>query len=229
MKNLSKYIFPAACVLCYKHAPVEENSLCIDCLEAISYTQTDSCPVCSSDSIGLLDVCHQCLELKRPWKLGGAPLKLDQNVREIIHKFKYNSNLALSRYLIKEMTEFIENKNFPNIKLVTMVPLHWYKQIRRGFNQAEVLAQGIADNIGVPCLKTLKRRRSSSAQALKNRQQRQKNITHIFTVPEKEKMPDGAILLIDDVMTTGATLAACTEALIEAGAKSVYVLTAARG
>ena len=137
--------------------------------------------------------------------------------------------MALSRFLIFEMLRFLENRNFPEISAVTMVPLHWYKYFKRGFNQAEILAQGVADQLGVPCIKTLKRRKSSSAQALKSRKQRQKNITHIFDVPERQKVPNGAILLIDDVMTTGTTLAACTKALIEAGAERVYVLTAARG
>ncbi|MCM8539974.1 MAG: ComF family protein [Lentisphaeraceae bacterium] len=229
MKNLRKYIFPEVCTLCYKNSPDQDKFLCIECIKEVIHTQTDSCPLCSSDSIGLLDVCHQCIDLKRPWTSGGAPLKFESLTREIIHKFKYNSNLAISRYLIDEMAEFIENKDFPEFSLITMVPLHWYKQITRGFNQAEILAEGISQKTGVPCRKVLKKRRSASAQALKNRRQRQKNITHIFDVPEKQKLPNGAILLIDDVMTTGATLAACTEALTNAGAESVYVLTAARG
>jgi len=137
--------------------------------------------------------------------------------------------MALSRFLISEMNRFMENRDFPEISAVTMVPLHWFRYFKRGFNQAEILAQGVAEHLGVPCIKTLKRRRASSAQALKSRQQRQKNITHIFDVPEKQKLPNGAILLIDDVMTTGTTLAACTKALNEAGVEEVYVLTAARG
>ena len=229
MKNLRKYIFPEVCTLCYKNSPDQDKFLCIECIKEVIHTQTDSCPLCSSDSIGLLDVCHQCLDLKRPWHAGGAPLKFNGITREIIHKFKYNSNLAISRYLIEEMTEYLANKDYPEFSLVTMVPLHWYKQISRGFNQAEILADGISQNIGIPCQKLLRKRKGVSAQALKNRRQRQKNITHIFDVPEKQKLPNGAILLIDDVMTTGATLAACTEALINAGAESVCVLTAARG
>ena len=85
-------------------------------------------------------------------------MKLEGINREIVHKFKYNSNMAVSHFLIKEMGEFIENKDFPEISLVTMVPLHWYRQIRRGFNQAEILARGIAKRIGVPCEEVLKRR-----------------------------------------------------------------------
>ena len=229
MKALTKYIFPDICSFCCKAPPASENLLCKECLEEISHTQENSCPLCSSDAIGLLDVCHQCLDLKRPWAHGGAPLKFSGLTREIIHKYKYNSNMALSRFLTFEMNQFIENRDFPDISAVTMVPLHWFKYFRRGFNQAEVLARGVAEYLGVPCIKTLKRRRAASAQALKSRQQRQKNITHIFDVPEKQKVPNGAILLIDDVMTTGTTLAACTKALIEAGAGKVYVLTAARG
>lgn len=229
LKNLLKYIFPEVCFLCTTSPALKKDGLCQQCLKQIVYTHEEVCPLCSSEIVGLLDICDQCINVKRPWKAGGAPLKFTGTVREIIHKYKYNSNLTLSRYLVEEMTNFVSHRNFPALKAVTTVPMHWYKQFKRGFNQAELLAQGIAINLELPFIKTLKRQSLSTAQALKTRHQRQKNITHIFKVTKKQKLPDGAILLIDDVMTTGATLAACTKALMAAGSEEVYVLTAARG
>ena len=228
MKKLLKYIYPEICTLCTVN-PSSENYLCTDCIRELEFTQSSDCPLCSSEVTGLLNLCHQCLENKRPWSAGGAPLKFSGTARELIHKYKYNSNLTLSRFLIGTMTEYIGDRDFPDIEWVTMVPMHWYKKFKRGFNQAEILARGISENLELPCHNLLRRKNTSSSQALKTRRQRQKNITHIFEVREKQKMPNGAILLIDDVMTTGATLAACTKALTDAGAKEVYVLTAARG
>jgi competence protein ComFC len=227
--NTISYIFPYVCSLCQKQKPADERYLCVDCLAEVHFTEKDNCPLCGSDFDTLLNICPQCLEQQRPWVSGGAPLNFKGQSREIIHRFKYNSQLVLSRFLVAEMVKYLKSNNAPKFAAVTMVPLHWLRQWRRGYNQAEVLAQGISRQIGSPCHKLLKRKRSGPAQALKNKTQRQKNITHIFKIPEKQKLPDGAILLVDDVMTTGATLTACTKALNEAGAKEIYVLTAARG
>jgi competence protein ComFC len=215
--------------MCQTKEPTDERYLCNDCLMEMSFTQGSNCPLCGSDFDTLLDICTQCIEQKRPWISGGAPLHFEGQTREVIHKFKYNSQLVLSRFLISEMVQYLQKSNMPDFAVVTMVPLHWTRQWKRGYNQAEVLARGIAKQINVPCRKLLKRKHWAAAQALKNKSQRQKNITQIFNVPEKQKLPDGAILLIDDVMTTGATLTACTKALNNAGAKQIYVLTAARG
>lgn len=207
----------------------KDNYLCEPCLRELEYTQIPNCPLCSSDVHGFLNICQQCLEEKRIWSGGGAPLKFRGASRELIHQFKYNSNLTLSRYLVKVMTEYFSTRDFPDIVMVTMVPMHWYKKFRRGYNQAEILAQGVAQNLELPCQDLLVRNKLSGAQALKSKIQRQKNITQIFKIREKQKIPNGAILLIDDVMTTGATLTACAKALLAAGATKVYVLTAARG
>jgi competence protein ComFC len=119
--------------------------------------------------------------------------------------------------------------NIPKPSTITMVPMHWYRQWRRGYNQAEILAKGLAEKLDIPFTPLLKRHHWTSAQALKNRLQRRENMRNIFTANEKQKSPQGAILLIDDVITTGATLEACSQALIKSGAEKVYILTAARG
>ena len=116
-----------------------------------------------------------------------------------------------------------------NFSCVTFVPMHWTKKIRRGFNQAEILAQGIASKIESPYKDLLTKKSQSSAQALKNKSQRKSNIRQIFKINEKQKVPEGAILLVDDVLTTGTTLTACSKVLLENGAREIYVITAARG
>ena len=229
MNKLLNYVFPWVCSLCDKGTPLDERYICRDCLSQLTYTGEDNCPLCGTDFDTLLDICPQCVKQSRPWTRGGAPLKFEGNSREIVHHFKYNSKLVLSRFLVPEMVFYLRRKLTENFSAVTMVPLHWSRQWKRGYNQAEVLAAGIAEEMSIPCLSLLKRSSSRSAQALKNKAQRQKNISGIFHVPKKKYIPKGTILLIDDVMTTGTTLAACTGALLEAGADEVCVLTAARG
>jgi ComF family protein len=107
--------------------------------------------------------------------------------------------------------------------------MHWFKQWQRGYNQAQILAQELSKKINCPLKPLLKRRHWTGAQALMSRTQRQENIRHIFEFNTKEKMPKGTILIVDDVLTTGATLTACCKALINSGAKDICILTAARG
>ena len=80
--------------------------------------------------------------------------------------------------------------------------MHWFKKIRRGYNQAELLAEGISKSLGVVHLPLLKRKKQKSVQALKSRRQRKENISQIFEINEKQKVPEGTILLVDDVLTT---------------------------
>ena len=168
------------------------------------------------------------MEEKRPWTAGGSLLKLEGHSREVVHQFKYNSKLTLSRFLVPEMAWYVKRKMKTEISAVTMVPLHWTRKWKRGFNQAHILAEGIAKELNIPCVSLLRRKYSAAAQALKNKAQRQKNITRIFHVPQKEKMPQGTILLIDDVMTTGATARALAGLLVNAGATRVDIWLLAR-
>ena len=228
-KAALNYIFPDVCCLCHEKQS-SYKYICEDCLKKVVYQNGQCCPLCSSplDST-ILNICNQCLKTKRPWTAGSAPLRLEDNSREIVHHFKYNGQITLAHFLIEKMYESFIKQNFPKPAAVTMVPMHWVKKWQRGYNQAEILANGLAKRLNAPLLPLIKRRQWTAAQALKNRRQRQKNILKVFEVREKIKMPDGAILLVDDVMTTGATLTVCSKLLIEKGAGQIYVLTAARG
>ena len=110
---------------------------------------------------------------------------------------------------------------------VVAVPLHWRRKWDRGFNQSELLAQSIGRRCGVPVLHPVRRRRSTRAQAGLSNSRRRENVAGAF-VAKPGRARGLRILLIDDVMTTGATASACAHALKRAGAKSVALLTLAR-
>ncbi|MCH2208078.1 MAG: ComF family protein [Lentisphaerales bacterium] len=227
--SLKSYIFPEVCSLCKENKSFDESYICKSCLNELERTPENSCQLCSSPIDTFLKLCHQCIENPRPWQKGKAPLLLKGQSREIIHKFKYNSQIILSRYLVQAMVEKIHQTTIRELSCVTPVPMHWFKKMKRGFNQAELLAEGISKALDKPHLPLLKRKMQKSVQALKSRSQRKENISHIFEINEKQKVPEGTILLVDDVLTTGATLTACSKVLLENGAREIYVLTAARG
>jgi ComF family protein len=110
--------------------------------------------------------------------------------------------------------------------LVTAVPLHWRRQWQRGFNQSELLAKAMARARGIPAMKVLRRGSATRAQAGLSNAQRRENVTGAFRA--RRRVNGMRILLIDDVMTTGATAGACARALKKAGAKSVSLAALAR-
>lgn len=227
--SLSEYIFPKVCSICKENKSFDDSYICETCYQDLVFTQETNCKLCSSSIDSFLNICTQCIENSRPWKLGFSPLVFKGQSREAIHKFKYNSQLIISRLLVNLMIESLIASEDLNFSCITCVPMHWTKKIRRGFNQAEILAQGIADKIDVTYKDLLIRKSQNSAQALKNKSQRKSNISQIFKINEKQKVPEGVILLVDDVLTTGTTLTACSKVLLDNGAREIYVITAARG
>jgi ComF family protein len=112
--------------------------------------------------------------------------------------------------------------------MVVPMPLHWARQWRRGFNQSELLARVVAKRIGSPLMRVIRRRRATPPQAGLSNAQRRTNVAGAFMVRKRALVKDRHILLVDDVMTTGATLSACAAVLKRAGAGRVTVLTLAR-
>jgi ComF family protein len=111
---------------------------------------------------------------------------------------------------------------------VVPVPLHWRRKWQRGFNQAELLARHISKKRQVPVVQALQRRKSAGVQASLSVAARRRNVAGAFTVKPGVNLSGKRVLLIDDVMTTGATGSACAAALKRGGATSVSLLTLAR-
>ncbi len=112
--------------------------------------------------------------------------------------------------------------------LVVPVPLHWWRHLRRSYNQAAVIARPVASDLGLPLASVLRRRRPTTAQSRLSRAERQRNLRGAFAV-RRGMLPKGSrVLLVDDVATTGATVQDASACLRRAGAGSIIALTVAR-
>lgn len=132
---------------------------------------------------------------------------------------KYNSRVDIASATGAVLGGFMgESEFYRDVDLVIAVPLHWSKRIKRGYNQSEELAKAIADQMKLPCdFSILRRRKATSTQAQKrSRQERLKNVSKAFSVSRVERLAGKHVLLVDDVLTSGATIEACALALIEA-------------
>ena len=146
-------------------------------------------------------------------------------LRQLIHLYKYRRIKPLARTLSDMLARALPRDQ--QFDAVVAVPLHWRRKRARGFNQSELLARSMAKRCGIRLIHPVRRRRATSVQAGLSNSRRRENVAGAF------KAKPGAaggmrILLVDDVMTTGATASACAQALKRAGAKSVSLLTLAR-
>lgn len=157
----------------------------------------------------------------RSWAVFEGPM------RNAIHALKYRRNLALGGTFARYLAEYIEKLNW-QADLVTPVPLGRQRQRARGYNQAGLLARPLASRLDwIYTEKLLTRIRETRTQVGLSPSERRLNIAGAFS-GDLALASGRTILLMDDVTTTGATIAACAEALVSAGAKSVLALTLAR-
>jgi len=175
--------------------------------------------------------CDLCLAMPRPWSRGAAAMRYDGSGRAMILRLKRADRLDLAppiaRWMLRAGPELVTKAD-----LVIPVPLHWRRLLFRRTNQSAELARALCqvadrDEAYAPTL--LRRVRATPSQGGRNRAERIANVAGAFSATRlgRAMLPGRRVLLIDDVMTTGATLAASAEACLGAGAAAVNVLVAA--
>ncbi len=149
--------------------------------------------------------------------------------RKPIHEFKYLGDRSCGRFLASMLAKKIsESGNFSNIDIVIPVPLHPIKRWKRGFNQASFIANIIAMELGKPVIEGLLiRKRYSSTQTKKDKKGRKKGVEGVFYLKNPQIISNKRIMLVDDVLTTGATLEACAQELYRSGGVELSVVTLA--
>lgn len=152
-------------------------------------------------------------------------------VRDLIHTIKYEGHPELGERLGQLFApEHLRAGHFADIGVAVPVPLTPRRLRRRGYNQSAYIARGLTGGLGIPLDETLLARRDSAGtQTHRGREARWASMREAFFVPDPDKVSRRRILIIDDVLTTGATLSACALALMEAGAESVSYYTLACG
>lgn len=152
-------------------------------------------------------------------------------MRELVHRFKYNGHSYLSSLLAEFLVEAVNDDRIQAIPIDAFVPvpLHPTRRRERGFNQAEALAQALSRNVEIPIWNILVRRVYTSTQTRFDRIDRMENLRNAFSLSENRSMRGKHLVLVDDVLTTGATLHNCAKTLLANGAESVRAITLARG
>ena len=224
-----------ACVACDDvlaqpfHGPV-----CAACWQAVALVSTPWCTRCGDElPLGVNDrECARCRDEPPIFTIARSAGRYDGTLRAIIHAFKYQHRRPLARALAAMMAR-AGTDVLTGADAVVPVPLHPWRALSRGFNQADDLAT----QLGLPVWRVLHRRTLGHPQANLHADRRRANVAGAFSARPRLFLPapfgarqlrDRTIVVVDDVMTTGATVGACSQALIDAGVKEVRALTVAR-
>lgn len=226
------FFFPAICPLCEYPADTEWG-VCLDCETAMPWFEPPWCARCGRplDAGGSSEaVCTDCAASPPVFRRAFSVLPYEPAVQKAVTRLKYGRDATLAPALATLFHRIVPAPVLPfEYDWVTAVPLHPKRLRWRGFNQALLLAESLATTYGLPLGRTLIARTiHTRTQASLDRDGRLANLARAFTVPRPKAVRAKHVLLIDDVMTTGMTLQACSAALLDAGAAAVDCLTIAR-
>jgi ComF family protein len=196
--------------------PLEPECFCVRCLT----------PFLNAKPLNEEGVCGLCHSGLNRFDAAYAYGFYEGALRELVHLLKYEGMRPLAAPLAAMMSRAVPRQ--VAFDAVVPMPLHWWRRWRRGFNQAELLAREVARRIGLPVLKAVRRRKLTATQTGLTSAARRRNVAGAFGVTAPQAVAGRRLLLVDDVLTTGATVNACAAALKAAGAQFVAVLTLAR-
>lgn len=223
LSSFISLIYPRTCVNCDRSLVDQEENICLHCLLDLpltNYHKLDINPLVDK-MIGIphLKDVYAYLNYQR----GGIAQKL-------LHELKYGGNHQLAYQLGKMFAEHISKVIATDIDMIIPIPLHKSRQRRRGYNQAEEIARGFGETLSISIEgNLLKRIRQNTAQAKKARLDRWENAEQLFHVAQPNLIKDKSILILDDVITTGATIDSAALVLTNCNPRATYVACLATG
>lgn len=223
MRGFSNLFFPNTCAGCDRPLGYYEELVCTDCWYHIPYTD-----------FHLKDDNDTARQLWGKAKVEAAASFLffreASRVQRIMHHFKYRNMPGIGTLMGQRYGAILRGVDgFGSADVVVPVPLHPQKLRKRGYNQSAYFAAGLAESLGKPALPHgLARKKAGDSQTKKSRYDRYQNMQDTFLVAQPELIENRHVLLVDDVLTTGATIEACAEALLACPGVRVSVATIAR-
>jgi ComF family protein len=232
--TLLDIIYPRFCTVCGAETGAGQGYVCWDCVSGFEVITRPFCAVCGDPVEGMIEheyLCSFCEKAKPGFDMARSAVKYRGVVCSVLQLLKYSKQT----FLVADILPFLSacvTAHYSKIYFdgVTFVPLYSKKERERTFNQSRLLAGELARTLDLPFLPNcLERTRYTMTQTDLNASQRRKNVYGAFAHLNRKWLEGRTLLLVDDVMTTGATVNECSRVLKEAGAAGVFVVTVARG
>lgn len=221
VEALADLFYPQRCVGCERRA---SDVLCRACFEALPEVGRPSCARCGLPTAFETFLCEECKNVDFGFESARAPLRYEGAGKKIVHALKYRGYTRVVEKVAAPLMLGVIDGGM-RFDAVVPVPLHRSRLRKRGFNQAKLLARGVALRINSPVSDTLEVVRSTRDQVELSAAGRRANVAGAYSARGPVV---GRILLVDDVFTTGATMSACAGTLLQAGAGEVHALSLCR-
>ena len=220
ISDLIDLIFPRHCYVCGEVLSREEKDLCLDCLYKLPKIEEIHLEEIEKVFWGKFDVISATSYIY---------YRKESPYNNLLHKMKYGNHPQVGRRMAMMAAEnLIETGFFDGIDAIVPLPLSKKKKRQRGYNQCDYIAEGLSLKSGIPVIKDcVVRNKSNETQTHKNRDERWKNVEGIFSLTNPEQIEGKHILLVDDILTTGATLTNCAIAMQEKSNCKISVFTLA--
>jgi ComF family protein len=220
ISDLIDLIFPRHCCVCGETLSRQERVICLNCLYTLPKIEPHHKLEIEQTFWGKIEIEDATSFI---YYRKGSPYN------ELIHKLKYrNAPEVGTRLATMAADEILPSGFFDGITLIVPLPLSKKKLRKRGYNQCDYIARGISEKTGIPVATDLiKRTKANETQTHKTRDERWQNVEGIFTVTKPQAMEGQHILLVDDILTTGATLCSCVDAIKSSCDCKVSILTLA--
>jgi len=224
----TEFVCSFPCLCCGVELGDGKNLFCGKCLPEFSIIAPPRCPGCGGTLDGVLEYCTKCMEFdKRPWDGAYALFNLCGAGQRLVYAFKFYGRPELARPFADLGRELLENEDL-GIDAIIPVPLHWSRSFTRGYNQSSLFCEELSRLTKIKYQPVLKRVKRTRQQARLDKDQRRKNLSGAFALKPRVDLSGKTILLVDDVLTTGATLCAASEAFKNSGVKAIYTLVIGR-
>lgn len=211
LRDVASLFLPRTCLACGRVLLENEGCVCLACrynMPLTNFAKHKNNPVkLLFENVLPIESASAMF-----WFVGGTEWQ------RIIHNFKYYGRWLFAQKMGEWLGEELQDSgNFEGVDLIIPIPLHYRRRLRRGYNQSEQLALGVGRKMGVKCdFRTVCRRSYNESQTSKSQTERWDNVEEIFEVRNPQKLRGRHLLILDDVLTTGATMASCATAIVKA-------------
>ena len=228
VSSSSEVLCSFPCLACGAELGEGKNLFCGNCLAELNIIKPPRCPGCGGTLDGVLEYCSKCMEFKkRPWDKAYALFNLTGEGQHLLYAFKFYGRPEMARPFAALAWELLEHEAL-EADYIVPVPLHWSRTFTRGYNQSVLFCEELSRLSGIKCRKLLRRVKRTRQQARLDKDERKINLSGAFALKKNIDLDGKSVLLVDDVLTTGATLSAAAKAFRACGLKALYTLVIGR-